>query len=185
MRGAIDMSYKRINFFSVFCLSCLILTSCRDDGSSLVSISNETSFRNQISTEEINTYFSVEETRNVSYTFPPKSRLSVGVKNISDAYIEFENDFGTRIFYFDLGEQKWIEVENRVSYHGESGEINDLFPEGYEGGPFDYQFVRIVPALEGIDLPVLVRIYFEGTVEEEGVEKNVGGYVDIQFTSSE
>lgn len=98
------------------------------------------------------------------------------LRNLSEDSIAFDADYGIKIFVQLDSDEGWTPVENRVEYLG-AGEV--LEPRAGELSNW-FTGISVAPYLGDIPNTDVVRIYVEGTLQEElDHDPRTGVFLDV------
>jgi len=98
-------------------------------------------------------------------TLDSENPIDLILENASQSEVRFQPGFGARMYAYLSEEQRWVEVENRAEYVGKEEALTP--PSGPSGNWV--ALVTVAPDLEGLELPVTLRVVVVGEILSEGM----------------
>jgi hypothetical protein len=159
----------------VISIITIVLSSCG-------SVSNSAG-RSALPTPDIGIEFSNQKYLEVTApdgwnSFKTNKSVSLLIRNISDAQIVAEPDFGARIFA--QADNEWIEVPNKIVYPSKSPFVLD--PNKNFDATKTVSFV-VKPDLPDNSISSEIRVFIVGTLIQNGQESNkVASFIELRLT---
>lgn len=145
----------------------IVLQGCKSDNLS----DKDIQFYKFVTTADVNDSITIEPN-------PSDPHKTVVIRNKSNDYIGFENNYSLRVFYFDEDRATWVEGRNNVVFFGEAEPLSP-------GSPNDFSTLMIVlvdPKFENKN-PAVIRVLVSGKIIENGLltDKIVSAYTDFNI----
>lgn len=164
---------KVINIFLKIILCSLVVLSCSNGGNDLEA---ERAFSEMYKSCEMN------EKLRLSYVgglFDGDNSINLRLEPSTNISVTFPAGANLRLLSFDKVENKWVEVNNGVSYFPNDGKYilgkNDPVKE------FSQKLIGVIPVLSKKEI---LRAVVYGNVYENGVETDqcTGAFIDFEYT---